>query len=395
METQLYDNAISQGAACAIEAFGRPLGREAVVAAAETLLRRATESGRLKLPYRHLANSVRVLHRLLRLGYALRREEPGRYLAAAQAGVFLASRLSARGPHRAAVEDLRGEAWMHLGNARRIQEQLPASARAFGRAAAHLGRGTADPSLRAELLALEASLERAHGRLENARALLSEAIGLYEALGEHRLAALERLSLGLVTLYSGEPRQALDLLLAAGRSLDLSGSNWRLGLDVLHNSALCCAEMGAVQRAVVVLTDCIPLYEQSGDEVLHTRVGWVAGRILAHREDWEGAAQAFNLVRTSFTERGLSFDAALAGLELALAYLKLGRTGEVRALAEEMRPVFVAKQIPRAATAALLLFVKAARREALDAEAVAKLLADLKGRLAPPGRRGIQGRFIA
>ena len=394
METAKYGNTVGQAVEGALRAFGQPLGAEAVEQAASRLLELTPAQRRISLAHRHPSSAILILRRLLLAGYGFRHAEPRRYLEAATVAVHLAARLPARGPHRPIIEDLRSEAWAHLANAWRIQEDLPATERAFTSAEAHLDRGTGDIQLLAKELAFKASLRRDQGRLEEAQALLREAIALYESLGEACLAAQERMSLGIVSMRMGEISTAAGLVRTATHAIPATEEP-AFALGALHNLALCAAEAGSIQRALDLLTSLVPLYAASGDTVLQVRVGWVAGRILAHKEDWEGAACAFELVRREFTHRGLFFDAALAGLELALAYLHVGRVAEVKGLALEMVPVFEAQQIPREASAALLLFVAAARREALTVEDVAQLVADLKGRLAPPGRRGAQGRFVA
>ncbi len=394
METANYGESVRRAKEGALSAVGCPLGAEAVEEAAARLLRLTPAQQRMSLSGRRPSNAILVLRRLLRDGYQSRHSLPSQYHAAAAAAARLAARLPSRGPYRRVIEDLRAEAWAHLGNTRRIAEDLPAADRAFARAELHRDRGTDDLHLRAGILRLKAPLRRDQSRLADALAALAEAVALYTVLQEGRLAARAKLNLGLVYLYSGDPAAAYPLTVQAAQAVS-PGDDPAFALGALHNLALCVAEAGRIQRALGLFTGLLPLYAASGDRVLQVRVAWVIGRVLAHQKDWKAAAEAFDLVRTEFTNRGLAFDAALAGLELALAHLQLGRTAEVRALAEEMLPVFVAQQIPREASAALLLFVEAARREALSADAVARLVADLKGRLAPAGRRGSQGRFIA
>ena len=76
--------------------------------------------------------------------------------------------------------------------------------------------------------------------------------------------------------------------------------------------------------------------------------------------------------------QGIGYDAAMVSLDLALLYLQDGRTGEVRRVAEEMVTIFSAQDIHREATAALLLFQDAARREAVTAEMVREVAGALE-----------------
>lgn len=77
------------------------------------------------------------------------------------------------------------------------------------------------------------------------------------------------------------------------------------------------------------------------------------------------------------TER-LGFNAALAGLDLTLLYVEEGRTAEVKRLAEEMLPLFLAQDFHREAAAALVLFQEAVEREAVTAPMLTELIAYLR-----------------
>jgi hypothetical protein len=83
-------------------------------------------------------------------------------------------------------------------------------------------------------------------------------------------------------------------------------------------------------------------------------------------------------VRAGFIAEGIGYDAALVSLDLALLYLRQNRTAAVKDLAEEMREIFTAGDVHREATAALVLFQEAARRETLTAELIEEMAVCLK-----------------
>jgi hypothetical protein len=64
----------------------------------------------------------------------------------------------------------------------------------------------------------------------------------------------------------------------------------------------------------------------------------------------------------------MPYDAALAGLDLAALYLQEGRSGDVLPLSLQMKEVFRANKVDREATAALLLFCEATRRNEATVE---------------------------
>ena len=79
-------------------------------------------------------------------------------------------------------------------------------------------------------------------------------------------------------------------------------------------------------------------------------------------------------MRRYFTTKGIAYDAALASLEVAVLYLEEDRTGEVKALAREMAPIFKAQGVHKEALASLRLFCEAASRGEATAELTRRVL---------------------
>lgn len=83
-------------------------------------------------------------------------------------------------------------------------------------------------------------------------------------------------------------------------------------------------------------------------------------------------------VRREFLNRGLLFDAALAGLEEAALYLGVGEYQAVEALAHEILDVFDAKSLPREMYATVLVFFHAARARVATTELAAAAIESLE-----------------
>lgn len=83
---------------------------------------------------------------------------------------------------------------------------------------------------------------------------------------------------------------------------------------------------------------------------------------------------ALDRARAAFVSRGLAYDAALVSLELATVRLERGETRAVRALMQEMAPVFRSKKIHREAQAALQHFRAAVERETATLELARRLV---------------------
>jgi hypothetical protein len=108
-----------------------------------------------------------------------------------------------------------------------------------------------------------------------------------------------------------------------------------------------------------------------GDTI--TLRAWLEGRIARGLGEPAEAARCFERVRDAYLDSGLGLDAALVSLDLADLYLETGRTAEVKQLARAVEPVFRCQDVNREATAALLLFQRAARAERLTAAFVTRL----------------------
>ncbi len=113
------------------------------------------------------------------------------------------------------------------------------------------------------------------------------------------------------------------------------------------------------------------------------RVRWLEARIAAGIGRREEAISTLEAVREAFTSRTMAFDAALASLDVAMLFLEAGRTGEVKALAEEMVWIFKAQGIGREALAAFTLFSEAAMREALTVELVRRYAEEFRKGASP------------
>jgi hypothetical protein len=114
---------------------------------------------------------------------------------------------------------------------------------------------------------------------------------------------------------------------------------------------------------------------------------WFEGNLARAEGHDEEAESALRACREGFARRGIGYDAALVSLDLAVLFLEARRTAEVKALAEEMFPLFQAQDIHREAAAALLLFIEAARAEEASLAFVRELAAYLQAARRDRGLR--------
>ena len=282
------------------------------------------------------------------------------------------------------VYQLRSLAWASLGNASKVAGDLPGADRSFEMSDGWWEAGSEDvgDALGYEpvLLSLKAPLRTAQRRFSEALGLLDRAADLFlNGPPEHRdphLAGRTLISKAFVLMEMGASAAAIEILRQAA-GLIAPGRDPRLVLCIRHNVVENLFRMGCYAEASQLLPELRELALLSGTAQDRLRLDWVEGRVAAGLGDHERAGRLLSKVRQTFLDADNAFEAALAGLDLAVSYLGIGRTGEVRQLAEEMVAVFREVEIPREALAALLLFREAARREtataALAREAAAAL----------------------
>ncbi|HEV8582133.1 MAG TPA: helix-turn-helix domain-containing protein, partial [Thermoanaerobaculia bacterium] len=266
---------------------------------------------------------------------------------------------------------LQGYAAAHLGNARRVHGDLRGAAEAFGCARALWKAGApGDPGLlnEARVLSLEVSLRIEQGQCAVALDLLDQAEAV-DRNGERRYLLINR---GRALEHLGDYDGAIAALQRAAPLIDGKTEPRQLGVlqsNLIQN--LC--HLRRFAEAEALLPELRRLRERLGQDLELLRTRWLEGWVAAGLERREEAISALEHVSREFARRQIPFDAALAGLELAVLYLEEGRTAEVRRLAEELLAIFKAQQVHRHALAALTLFCQAARKETATVELARRL----------------------
>jgi hypothetical protein len=234
-----------------------------------------------------------------------------------------------------------------------------------------------DTMVYAEIDWFEGMLRKDQRRFQESAELLARSSSFFQLAGERIEAARPLLTLGLMYYDRQESGKAIETTETALAHLSPEAEP-RLYLCGRHNLALFLVEEGRFDAASDLLQADAELYARFADPWTVLRQIWLQGKIAFATWRREEAEQAFLEVRRGFIQQGNGYDAAMVSLDLALLYLKEGRTGEVQRIAAEMHTLFDAQEIHREAAAALLLFQEAAEREALTAEWVEDLTAYLK-----------------
>jgi hypothetical protein len=225
--------------------------------------------------------------------------------------------------------------------------------------------------LRAEFLALKATLRRVQRRPAEAIALFEEADriaaqGDFPGAGE--LTARIRIAHAHALEIMSEFEAAAALLQATlgstSEGSQTSGISPRLRWIALQNLADYLSKAGRFEEAGQVLTQLDQVgAELALPEIDHLRAQWVRARVEV-RQAWHAGADTLKAVRERLVELGLVYDAAAASLELAEWHAEEIRGIEtdaehlaaIRELAAESADFFAGQDVGPEAVAAIALF---------------------------------------
>ena len=258
----------------------------------------------------------------------------------AAAAVSVARSLDTTWYGPALCKDLEAWACAELANAERRNENLNSAEQALGWAIAFWEEGTCDSLTMARLLDVEASLRIDQRRLGEALDLLDLLHATYLDVGETHLAGRALVKKGINTGYDGRPHDAVRLLREGLGQIDRQRDPQlaAVGQQALLFFLVDCGECRKARRLLLESG----LRQAFAEEPLNLlKLRWLEGKIYAGLDRPGRAEEAFQEVRQGFLSHDLDYEAALAGLELTGVWLRQGRAGEARGLAEEILKTFV------------------------------------------------------
>ena len=247
--------------------------------------------------------------------------------------------------------------------------------------------GVTDTEILARLDSLEGSLCMDQRLFQQAEELLGRAAMLYRVAGDAIETARVLVTLGGLYFFQGDLTRAIEATRGALNGLNrIDGP--RVYLCARYNLARYLTEGGQYMEASDMLAADKQLYEEFPEAWTQLRLLWLQGKIALGRGETEAAERAFVTARDGFLREGNGYDAAMVSIEdLALLYLREGRTADVKRLAEEIYPIFKAQDVHREAVAALMLFQEAARQEKLTVKLVREYAKYLREARTDPSLR--------
>jgi transcriptional regulator with XRE-family HTH domain len=273
---------------------------------------------------------------------------------------------------------LQGYCWAHVGNALRVGNNFEGADGAFARAWELWRAGDeSDPELLPEwqVFDLEASLRRDQHRFAESLSLLDDAM----AVSRQDPVATGRILLKKENVFSltGDLRGALAVLAEAASFIEASGDRRQL-FALRFNMADDLCHLERYEEGADILPLVRELAVEQGNELDLVRVVWLQAKVDAGQGREAEAVAGLEQVRREFTVRDLPYDAALSSLDLAVLWLKAGRTAELQKLALAMSWIFKAKGVDREALAALTLFCEAVKREHATVELARQVIAEVE-----------------
>jgi tetratricopeptide (TPR) repeat protein len=279
--------------------------------------------------------SVELTQLLLDHSHSLRYEDPHKMLRLAQLAVRIAERLRSEDPVKEQrLYDLRAACYSQLTHALRVFGHLAAAEEAFSSAHSSLHRGTGNPRARALVYECLGSLRTAQLRYQEAIHPYAAAVEIYRSLD--RADSLGRALLGqaIAAGENGESEEALDLLFEAIPKVE---GDPRLTLAACHAVVRFLIDSGRIDQAACRWIDLRTLYDKLEEPTVSIRAAWLEGLLLREGGRYPAALKLLESAHAGFQQHGLSYDAALVSLDMAVCYFRLGHLQKLRqALSEVM-----------------------------------------------------------
>lgn len=274
----------------------------------------------------------------------------------------LAHRVARMAPGNAAWRSrLEAYALAYISNALRVQTWMRRAGRAFTRARQRWEEGAgADPGVLEawRFYDREASVHRDQRLFLESLKCLDQALSVAPQGAKGRILLNKAFTLEQMD----EPEQAIETLREAEPLIE-SRRDRNLRFSLCFNFSVNLCHLYKYEDAQSLLDEVRELAIELRKELHLVRVTWLSAKVDAGLGREEQAQENFEQVRREFKKRNMSYDYALASLELSELWLAQGRSAEVRSLADDIVWIFESEDIHREAEAALHLFQRAAIQE--------------------------------
>ncbi|HEY6844502.1 MAG TPA: tetratricopeptide repeat protein [Thermoanaerobaculia bacterium] len=321
--------------------------------AAQPIVRAVRKSGR-DLWDTDIPQSWRTagfVQELTAAAYDLLETDPRASLTLAQIALAIAASIPA-GTYEAPVQaQIEGTAWREIGTAHKYLSEYDASLRAYD--AAHRAFASANALAHDDAIVdfARAIVFVDLDRFDDARKLLEKVEPLFRSFGDKRRLVHARILIGNICLREqrwDDARETFKALLPDVPEDDLYGR-----AAVNTNLANAYRELGRYDDAAPLYYTGLQILKELGWTVEITRAEWSIGRLLLLSGEFEKSSRMLERVRAAFLEQTIPEEAGLVGLELADAWIALGRMADARQLISDILAEFTAANLNVHAVTAL------------------------------------------
>lgn len=302
---------------------------------------------------------------LLERSRAARHRDPQSVYRAARLALLVASQLDSSA---AEARERQTRSWATLGNAQRLQGDFLGAEKSFQEAQTRILAGAGDDRLQAHLFSLWGSLRFDQRRFGESIRFCREAGAILRRLGDPHESGRVLIQEAIATGESGRPGNAVRLLIEASRMID-GESEPTLALIAGHNIVRFYTDAGRTREAMRLHVEMRDLYRQVDDPLIQLKAIWLEGQMLAAEGHPEPALTLLLRARSEFIRLGMTYEAALASLDMAAAFATLGRLDALRTFAGQILPIFRSLGVHREAIASAMLL-----RRATDAQAALRII---------------------
>jgi tetratricopeptide (TPR) repeat protein len=314
--------------------------------------------------------------------FGLRYKDPHEMLNFADLACRLAEALASRSRHTSReLQDVRGEAWLHFGNAQKVLAMFKEAEDSLANARAHLENGTGKhPDVEALLWEVYAGLRRNQRRFNEAVGCVEQAAKLHAKSGNVENIARSYVSKAILRGYMGEPEEAVRCAHRALRLLHGSADP-HLAYAAVHVLAWNLIDSGKSHEAFECLLEAEELFDAHREPLLAARRTWLRGHLDVSLGLYSTAEIYFKKAATVFERYNLPYETAVVLLELGHLYALQDRSEDLCSLAEQILVVFKLLGIEREDLMARLLLKSVRVKKDFRAIAIARVTRLVRERL--------------
>jgi hypothetical protein len=308
---------------------------------------------------------------------SLRHTDPESMVLTATMAVVLAERLSPGSSGVGPLADLQAYALAELGNSQRIVDDFTTAEATLSAAVDRAGRGTGDPRLLAYLMDLTASLYTDLRRFTEALRLRDMVYAIYAKTGDRHMVGSALISKAFSLINSLRAEEAVPVLTQGLTMIDAARDPKLVNVGVL-NLIWSLVECGQPSQADSLFRLSEAFLSTQIERVDAVKCAWLEGRIAAALDEEERAERRFRDALAGYEQIKIPGYAAMVSIDLALLWLRAGRTAEIAPLIEETIATFRSFGFQRDVIGILLVVHEALKKsqvtEALLRTAGAELL---------------------